>query len=186
MTNPVIVAMAYAFAAERHTNQRRKGVKEEPYVNHLVEVANLVTAATDGRDPNLTAAAVLHDTIEDAETSHQELEQIFNRDVADLVAEVTDDKNLPKQTRKDLQVRNTPSKSPRAKIIKIADKISNLRSLVNSPPGNWPIERKRAYLEWARQVVAGAKGVNASLDSLFDETARELERELGDTPLQRT
>lgn len=178
MTNPVLVSQAYAFAAERHTNQRRKGVKEEPYINHLVEVAALVAAATQGADPNLTAAAVLHDTLEDTSTSFAELEEAFNRDVADLVAEVTDDKSLPKQTRKDMQVRSTPGKSPRAKMIKIADKISNLRSLVNSPPGNWSEERKRIYLDWARQVVEGARGVNAWLEDVFDGAASELEAEL--------
>ena len=178
MTNPVLVSKAYAFAAERHTDQRRKGLKKEPYINHLVEVADLVTAATGGSDPNLTAAAALHDTMEDTGTTYQELEKIFNKDVADLVAEVTDDKSLPKQTRKDLQVRKTPGKSPRAKIIKIADKISNLKSIVKSPPGDWSVERKRKYLEWARQVIAGARGVNASLDTLFNQAALELEAEL--------
>jgi hypothetical protein len=91
---------------------------------------------------------------------------------------VTDDKSLPKQTRKDLQVKHTPHKSSRAKIIKIADKISNIRSLVNSPPGNWPKERKQDYLGWSRQVVAGARGVNAWLEDVFDDAARELEQEL--------
>jgi (p)ppGpp synthase/HD superfamily hydrolase len=180
MTDAVLVSRAYAFAAERHAQQRRKGEKEEPYINHLVEVAALVAAATEGKDPGLTAAAVLHDTLEDTQTSFEELEDVFNRDVADLVAEVTDDKSLPKQTRKDLQVANTPKKSSRAKIIKIADKISNLRSLVNSPPGNWTEERKRDYLDWARQVVDGARGVNAWLEDAFDDAARELEALLSD------
>ena len=178
MTNPVLVSEAYAFAAERHTEQRRKGEKEEPYINHLVEVAALVAAATEGKDPSLIAAAVLHDTLEDTNTTWSELESAFGRDVADLVSEVTDDKSLPKQTRKDLQVRNTPGKSSRARIIKIADKISNLRSLLKSPPGNWSQERKAIYLAWAREVVAGASGVNAWLEDVFDEAARELEAEL--------
>ena len=181
MTDAVLVSRAYAFAAERHADQRRKGDGQEPYINHLVEVAALVAAATGGADPNLTAAAVLHDTVEDTKTSYSELEEAFNRDVADLVAEVTDDKSLPKQTRKDRQVANTPKKSPRAKMIKIADKISNLRSLVNSPPGNWPLERKRDYLDWARQVVNGARGVNGWLEDVFDEAARELEALLNET-----
>jgi (p)ppGpp synthase/HD superfamily hydrolase len=178
MTDAVLVSQAYAFAAARHTDQRRKGDREEPYINHLVEVAALVAAATGGKDPNLTAAAVLHDTLEDTDTTFAELEEAFNRDVADLVAEVTDDKSLPKQTRKDLQVANTPKKSVRARLIKIADKTSNLRSLANSPPGNWPEERKADYLAWARQVVDGARGVNDWLEAVFDEAARELEEEL--------
>lgn len=178
MTDAVLVSQAYAFAAARHTDQRRKGDRGEPYINHLVEVAALVAAATGGKDPNLTAAAVLHDTLEDTETTFTELEEAFNRDVAELVAELTDDKKLPKQTRKDLQVANTPKKSARARIIKIADKTSNLRSLANSPPGNWPEERKAEYLAWARQVVDGARGVNDWLELVFDEATRELEAEL--------
>ncbi|MCA3575347.1 MAG: bifunctional (p)ppGpp synthetase/guanosine-3',5'-bis(diphosphate) 3'-pyrophosphohydrolase [Aestuariivirga sp.] len=186
MTNPVLVAKAYVFAAERHTRQRRKGVNEEPYMNHLVEVAALVAEATEGKDPNLTAAAVLHDTIEDTPTSHAELEQAFNRDVADLVADVTDDKSLAKADRKALQVSNAPKKSSRAKIIKIADKTSNLRSLLNSPPGDWSDARRSEYLAWARQVVAGARGVNAWLEDTFDASARELETALEGTSAQAT
>jgi (p)ppGpp synthase/HD superfamily hydrolase len=106
--------------------------------------------------------------------------------VADLVAEVTDDKSLPKQVRKDLQVQRAPGKSSRARIIKIADKVSNLRSLVKSPPGNWSQERKQIYLAWARDVVAGARGVNAWLEDVFDEAARELEAELSESKSQAT
>jgi (p)ppGpp synthase/HD superfamily hydrolase len=153
MTNPVLVAEAYAFVAERHTEQHRKGVKEEPYINHLVEVAAPVAAATEGKDHGLIAATVLHDTLEDTETTWSKLEAAFGRDVADLVSELADDKSLPKQTRKDLQVRNTPGKSSRAKIIKIADKISNLQSLVKSPPGNWSQERKAIYLACGPRLV---------------------------------
>jgi (p)ppGpp synthase/HD superfamily hydrolase len=178
MTNPVLVSQAYAFAAERHAEQRRKGVRQEPYINHLIEVAALVAAATEGKEPGLIAAAVLHDTLEDTKTTYSELESAFGRDVADLVSEVTDDKTLPKQVRKDLQIEKTPGKSSRAKVIKIADKISNLRSLVKSPPGNWSQERKAIYLAWARNVVDGARGVNAWLEDVFDEAARELEAEL--------
>ena len=178
MTNAVLVARAYAFAAERHTDQRRKGCRNEPYINHLAEVAALVSAATDGADPNLIAAAVLHDTLEDTETRFAELEHEFNRDVADLVAEVTDDKSLPKQRRKALQVEKTPAKSTRAKMIKIADKISNFRALVKSPPDTWSEERKSGYLAWARRVVNGARGANGRLERIFDEAAQDLEMAL--------
>lgn len=178
MTGILLLSRAYAFAAERHVDQRRRGVRAEPYINHLAEVAALVSEATEGKDPNLAAAAILHDTIEDTSTTYAELVEFFNADVADLVAEVTDNKSLPKQTRKDLQVENAPRKSPRAQMIKIADKLSNLRSLASSPPAHWPEQRRREYLVWARQVVNGARGANPWLEQAFDKAADELEARL--------
>jgi (p)ppGpp synthase/HD superfamily hydrolase len=142
----LLIARAWNFSAERHAKQRRKGEAQEPYVNHLAEVAELVATATEGRDANLVAAAVLHDTVEDTATLLGELASIFNTDIADLVAEVTDDKRLDKAERKKHQVEHASAKSTRAKILKLADKTSNLRSLVKSPPADWSLERKREYL----------------------------------------
>ena len=165
----VSFARALDFAARKHSTQRRKGEAHEPYVNHLAEVALLLAEATGGRDLNLVIAGLLHDTIEDTGTSFEELAGRFGEEVAGLVAEVTDDKSLPKAERKALQVRTSPHKSDRAKMIKIADKISNLRSILQSPPTGWSEERKQEYFDWAANVVDGCRGVNRLLEQQFDE-----------------
>jgi len=163
-----ILAAAH-FAAEKHAQQKRKGENGEPYFNHLLEVAELVAASSPQLDVELVMAAFLHDTVEDTGVTLQELEQQFGKDVADLVAEVTDDKSLPKETRKQLQVEHTPEKSPRAQTLKLADKISNLRAIIASPPVGWSRERKQQYFEWARQVVSGIATPNEFLKSEFDK-----------------
>jgi guanosine-3',5'-bis(diphosphate) 3'-pyrophosphohydrolase len=178
VSDVLLIARAWNFSAERHAKQKRKGDAQEPYVNHLAEVAELVATATEGRDANLVAAAVLHDTVEDTATLPGELASIFNADVAGLVAEVTDDKRLDKAERKKLQVEHAAAISPRAKILKLADKTSNLRSLVKSPPAGWSLERRRDYLAWANAVAQGLRGANSWLEARFDEAAELLERSL--------
>ncbi len=165
-------ARALDFAAKKHAHQRRKGVLEEPYINHLADVTRLLAAATEGRDTVLALAGLLHDTIEDTETTFDEIEAEFGREVADLVAEVSDDKSLPKAERKQLQIEKAPAKSDRAKMLKLADKTSNLQSIIHSPPVDWSLERKREYFKWARDVVAGCRGVNEYLEKEFDRTWR--------------
>ncbi len=180
MTNAVLsMTRALDFAARKHTDHRRKGEREEPYINHLAEVARLLADATDGQDLDLVLAGLLHDTIEDTKTTYDELVSEFGTVVADLVAEVTDDKSLEKAERKRRQVETAPNKSDRAKMIKIADKTSNLRSIVASPPADRSPERKRGYFEWARKVVAGCRGVNALLEERFDEAHAAVNAEAG-------
>ena len=168
-TDLVAVARALDFAARKHADQRRKGKAAEPYVNHLAEVARLVAEATEGKDAVAVVAALLHDTIEDTKTDRAELEREFGPEVAALVAEVTDDKTLPKAERKRLQVENAPHKSSRAKMIKLADKTSNIRSIADSPPVDWDLQRKRDYFDWAGKVADGCRGVNPTLEKWFDE-----------------
>jgi (p)ppGpp synthase/HD superfamily hydrolase len=165
----VDILRAGDFAARRHSGQRRKGASQEPYINHLLEVARLLAEATHGEDPILIVAGLLHDTVEDTGVTPQEVEGEFGPEVARIVLEVTDDKSLPKEERKRLQVENAPHKSDRAKMLKIADKISNLRAILNSPPADWSRERKIAYFQWGRDVVRGCSGINPALDALFDE-----------------
>lgn len=164
------IMAAASFAAQKHAQQKRKGALGEPYINHLLEVAELVAASSDVLDTNLVIAALLHDTVEDTGVTLQELENSFGSDVASLVAEVTDDKSLPKETRKKLQVETAHKKSNRAQTLKIADKISNLRSILTSPPVNWNLERKQQYFEWARQVISGIQEPNPYLKAEFDKT----------------
>ena len=170
----VLISRAWNFAAQRHSSQRRKGKAQEPYVNHLAEVAELVATATEGRDANLVAAAVLHDTVEDTATLPAELASTFNSDIASLIAEVTDDKSLDKVVRKKLQVEHAAAKSNRAKFIKLADKTSNLRSLVKSPPDDWNVQQRLEYLGWALEVAKGLRGTNVWLEAQFDDAAQQL------------
>jgi (p)ppGpp synthase/HD superfamily hydrolase len=146
---------------------------QEPYVNHLIEVAHLLAEATDGADETLITAGLLHDTMEDVQVTEEELAREFGAEVAALVCEVTDDKTLPKAERKRLQVEHAPHKSARARMIKLADKTCNLRSLLHSPPADWSRQRIEEYYAWASQVIAGCRGVNAYLEAQFDRTHRE-------------
>jgi (p)ppGpp synthase/HD superfamily hydrolase len=167
-----LVCEAAEFAARRHTGQARKGRGNEPYVNHLAEVANLLAAATEGKDAELVAAGWLHDTIEDTETTREELLQDFGRRVADLVAEVTDDMSLSKEQRRQRQIVEAPHKSPGAKLIKIADKISNIGGRIRPQPSPEQREDLIDYLGFAEKVVAGCRGVNAMLDLTFEATVK--------------
>src|SRR6516225_452830 len=171
MNGLVTVLRAADAAARWHVNQRRKGAAQEPYVTHLLEVAMLVAEATAGADPNLIVAALLHDTIEDQGVTREEIAAQFNDDVADLVVEVTDNKKLPKAERKQLQIKNAPKLTPRAKILKLTDKISNLRSLATSPPANWPMQRHSYYVIWTTKVVHGLRATSGLLEQEFDRAA---------------
>jgi (p)ppGpp synthase/HD superfamily hydrolase len=163
------VLAAAHFAAQKHASQRRKGIAAEPYINHLIEVADLVSRSLTEPDTNLLIAALLHDSIEDAGVTREEITEIFGADVAELVAEVTDDKSLPKEERKRLQIVNAPKKSVRAQAIKLADKISNLRAMLNSPPADWSEGRKAEYFGWADRVIAGLTAPDPSLKAEFDK-----------------
>jgi (p)ppGpp synthase/HD superfamily hydrolase len=174
----VAVLRAADAAARWHVHQRRKGAAQEPYINHLLEVATLVAEATGGKDPNLVIAALLHDAIEDCEVPRALIAKSFGTEVADLVAEVTDDKRLAKDHRKDMQAETAHKKSPRAKVLKLADKISNLRALVTSPAPDWSVRRRIEYIAWARKVVAGLRGTNETLEKQFDDAAQAAEQSL--------
>jgi (p)ppGpp synthase/HD superfamily hydrolase len=171
MNDLQLVSQAACFAAERHSGQTRKGNRAAAYLNHLAEVAALVASQTNGSDAALVAAAWLHDTIEDTATNHEDLVRRFGEDVAALVMEATDDKSLPKEERKNLQEIHAASRSPRAKILKIADKLSNVREILTDPPADWDVVRRRDYIEWAVRVVAGLRGGAPLLEKEFDAAA---------------
>jgi len=173
-----LVSRAADFAARRHAGQVRKGAARDPYVNHLAEVAALLAETAEQPDAALVAAGWLHDTVEDTATEREELADAFGEQIARIVADVTDDKSLPKAERRQRQIETAPRKSSRAKAVKIADKISNLRSLMVSPPDNWERVRLIDYVDWAEKVVAGCRGVNARLDELFDQTVTEARKTL--------
>lgn len=176
----ILVARAADFAARAHVGQRRKGHAQEPYINHLAEVAALLAEATHGHDAVLIAAGWLHDTLEDTDTEREELESLFGPGVAAIVAEVTDDKSLLKADRKRLQVETAPNKSAQARMLKVADKTSNLRAIAQSPPSGWDFARREDYVRWAEAVVDGCRGLNSTLETTFDEAAQQARAVIGD------
>jgi hypothetical protein len=161
---------ALRFAAEKHRDQRRKGAESAPYINHLIEVTEILARIGRVDDVGILQAAVLHDTIEDTDTTAGEIEAAFGPRVLSLVLDMTDDKNLPKDRRKQLQIDEAPSLCSEVKMIKLGDKISNARAITEAPPKDWPPERRRDYLDWAEKVVAGCRGCNPALEAEFDRT----------------
>ena len=136
-------------------------------------MAELLARVGGVTDPVVLLAAVLHDTVEDTTTTAAELEERFGAEVRAVVEEVTDDKALPKEERKRRQIEHAPQLSPRAKQVKLADKICNVRDVTYSPPAEWPPDRRRAYLDWSAAVVEGCAGVNPPLEEYFAKVLAE-------------
>ena len=173
MSNLQKLLQAASFSAQKHRFQKRKGSDGEPYINHPLEVANLLANVGKVTDYDVLIAAVLHDTVEDTETTPEELTALFGETVCGYVLEVTDDKSLPKAVRKERQVEHAPHLTPGAKQIKLGDKISNISDVTNNPPHDWSPERKIEYVDWGERVVAGLRGVNEDLENYFDEIVRK-------------
>lgn len=167
--NRMITAVVYA--AEKHKYQRRKGFNQVPYINHPLKVSKMLSDCGE-KDEDLLIASLLHDIIEDTDVTVDDLCREFGKPICDLVIEVTDDKDLPYAIRKELQVKNAPDLSPKAKKLKIADKICNIRDII-SYPLDWSTERKLTYLEWSQHVVKGCEGVNPELEKVFKQTLEE-------------
>jgi guanosine-3',5'-bis(diphosphate) 3'-pyrophosphohydrolase len=165
------VIKAANFAAIKHKDQKRKNKSGTPYINHPIGVANILTSEGGVTDPIVLQAALLHDTVEDTDTSIDEIGEIFGDTVKSIVAEVTDDKSLPKERRKQIQIETASKKSPEAKLVKLADKLHNLRCLddVDGVPVGWEEERVRQYFEWAYNVVSGLRGSNSNIEKALDE-----------------
>jgi guanosine-3',5'-bis(diphosphate) 3'-pyrophosphohydrolase len=164
---------AVEFAARKHRDQRRKDADASPYINHPIALANVLCNEGGIADPVILAAALLHDTLEDTETDYEELRGQFGDDIADVVVEVTDTKWLSKEARKRLQISKASHSSSRARAVKIADKICNLRDILASPPADWSLSRKQGYFDWARQVVDGVRGAHPDLERRFDALYRQ-------------
>ncbi len=159
---------ALAFSAEKHTKQRRKDVDKTPYINHPISLANIL-AKRWVIDENVLCAAILHDTIEDTDTTVEELQEHFGEKIKSIVLEVTDDKSLEKSVRKQKQVEHAASISHEAKLVKLADKIANITDIINSPPEDWSSNRKKEYFNWARAVVDNLRGAHQGLEKDFDD-----------------
>jgi (p)ppGpp synthase/HD superfamily hydrolase len=177
-SNLALVSRAADYAARRHVAQRRKGAEQQPYINHLAEVVHLLAQTAEEPNPPLLAAAWLHDTLEDTcptpeeyRRTRAEIEKLFGPAVLGLVLEVTDDKSLPEDVRKRLQIETTAGKSRDARLLKLADKTSNVLAVALDPPQGWDIARIAAYVRWGEAVAASCRGLNAELEKAFDMAA---------------
>jgi len=164
-----LLMKALYFASHMHRDQRRKDREASPYINHPVDLANILVNEANIVDIEILCAALLHDTIEDTRTTENDLIQEFGDNIAALVLECTDDKSLPKVVRKQLQIDHAKHLSTKAKAVKIADKISNLRDVIKSPPSNWSLERRQQYFDWAKDVIDGLRGDWKHLEDIFDQ-----------------
>jgi guanosine-3',5'-bis(diphosphate) 3'-pyrophosphohydrolase len=160
---------ALAFAALKHRDQRRKDPDASPYINHPIALARVLSVEAGLHDAKLLAAAVLHDTLEDTETTFEELRERFGKTVATIVREVTDDRSLPKAERKRLQIEHAEHLSQRARLVKLADKICNVRDIASNSPRGWSLQRRREYFDWAKAVIDQIRGTNKTLEKLFEE-----------------
>ena len=167
------ILAALNFAAQKHSRQRRKDSEASPYINHPIAVAEVLSRIGGITDLLTLQSAILHDTIEDTETTPEELEENFGPKVRLIVQELTDNKSLPKQERKRLQAEHAPNLSPSAKLIKIADKICNVNDITATQPADWPLQRKLEYLDWAEKVISGCRDCNQSLTRRFDDVMKE-------------
>jgi GTP diphosphokinase / guanosine-3',5'-bis(diphosphate) 3'-diphosphatase len=167
-----LLLKALAFAAHKHRDQRRKDADASPYINHPIALADALVNEGGVTDVEVLCAALLHDTVEDTDTTHEELLDAFGSRIARVVAEMTDDKRLPKAERKRLQVEHAPHVSQDAKLVKLADKLCNLRDVAERPPAGWDVVRRREYFDWAKQVVDGLRGAPGEemrrLEAAFD------------------
>ena len=179
MSNLAALLRAASFAAKKHTNQKRKGDDAAPYINHPLEVANLLANKGNIDDYDVLIAAILHDTVEDTATTKEEISELFGEKVCGFVLEVTDDKSLPKAERKQKQIEHAPHLSNGAKQIKLGDKISNITDVMNDPPAGWSKERRLEYIEWGEKVVAGLRGANPALENHFDELVKKAKEKIG-------
>lgn len=164
-----LILHALEFAAHKHRDQRRKDVHAPPYINHPIALANVLVNEADVHDPDVICAALLHDTIEDTETTPHELAREFGECIRDIVLEVSDDKDLPSSERKRLQIEHAAHASRAAKLVKLADKICNLRDIAKSPPATWSLGRQQEYFDWAKEVIDRVRGADARLEAAFDQ-----------------
>jgi len=174
-----LILRAADFAARKHRLQKRKDEESSPYVNHPLAVALLLAEVGGVTDTEVLAAAILHDTLEDTETTPAELEAAFGARVRGLVEAVTDDKSLRKAERKRLQIDHAAGLPPDAVLIKLGDKIANVVDVTHSPPTMWDLARRKEYLDWAAAVVVNCPKVNAALEARFAEALEEGRRKLG-------
>ena len=169
----ILILKAAHFSAQKHSTQRRKDENASPYINHPISVALAIAQIGGVDDPEILAAALLHDTLEDTETTPEELEDEFGKKVCEFVLDVTDDKTLPKDERKRRQIEHAKKISNGAALIKLGDKISNVTDVINNPPEDWDNNRRKEYLDWAEKVIENCPKVNDKMENKFQEIIKQ-------------
>ncbi|MES9991585.1 MAG: HD domain-containing protein [Candidatus Thiodiazotropha sp.] len=171
MNNPELKKLikTLAFATQKHRHQRRKDIEASPYINHPITLVDILVNEGEITDLETLIAALLHDTIEDTDATVEEIEAEFGGTIAGIVMEVTDDGTLPKLERKAMQIKHAPGLSHKARLVKLADKIANLRDINRSPPAGWSLERMQGYFDWAKEVIDGLRGTHDVLEAIFDK-----------------
>ena len=170
---------AAVFAAEKHQGHVRKNSRHSPYITHPLLVTKIIYQEGEIQDPIILFAAILHDTIEDTDTTRDEIKERFGEDVLSIVLEVTDDKSMPKMERKRHQVAHAPELSYKARIVKLGDKLINCRDILNHPPADWTLKRRQDYIQWGADVLFQIRGTNPQLEAAFDRVMTRAEMELG-------
>ena len=174
----VLIAKALTFAAYKHRHQQRKGLDHVPYINHPLELVHVLVVEAGITDSEVICAAILHDTIEDTDTTNYEVTELFGKTIAAIVMDVTDDKTLPKSQRKQLQIDRAPFASYKGKLVKLADKIVNIRDIAHCPPAGWGKERMVQYLDWSAKVIDGVRGTHEGLEMIFDAALQQAYQQL--------
>ncbi len=172
------ILQAVIFAAKKHQGQARKDDHNSPYITHPLQVAQVLWEIGGVRSPQTLIAAILHDTIEDTPTTQNEVREAFGEGILEIVLEVTDDKSLEKMARKRLQVEHAPELSEPARLIKLGDKLVNCRDILENPPSDWTLTRRRNYIQWGADVIAQIRGTNLPLESAFDDMLAEAQDQL--------
>ena len=163
-----LLLKALEFSARKHRNQRRKDIDASPYINHPISLANILCNEAHVTDIYVICGALLHDTVEDTETEPEELEREFGSKIKNIVMDVTDDQSLKKDERKQAQIDHAAHICSEAKLVKLADKISNLRDVSSNPPPEWSLDRRQEYFEWAKKVIDQLRGIDPHLEGIFD------------------
>jgi (p)ppGpp synthase/HD superfamily hydrolase len=173
MSDLHLIFRALSYAAQQHATHKRKGREALPYINHPIKVSTIITQYVPDASNELIAAAVLHDVVEDSETTVEDLKNMFGATIASIVEEVSDDKFLPKKEAKQKQIQNAPHLSHNAKLIRICDKIANVRDICGEDvPNDWDYKTKIEYLNWAEEVVNAMGKFHDELEFTFKDEVR--------------
>jgi (p)ppGpp synthase/HD superfamily hydrolase len=154
---------ALEYASKLHKDQRRKGNGGSPYVNHLIEVASLLSRVAEVTDHEVIIAAILHDVLEDTEAREGDIFDRFGGTVLAYVKHVTDDKLLSLEKRRIAQLKSIENSSSQIQLIKLADHCSNIASL----PPSWDRARLESYISWSHSIAVHCYSASEELAKVY-------------------